>query len=306
MFAHETDIALLSQRLHCHDGPLCAAIDGAIFTEASDRLAESNLVSQALYSNSQTRADVPTGPHLVILQSKAEVARLLALDGIERAAVFWGLQKHPPITQAQTFAHLRSLTMVQTPLHADGNRGKADTAETETLLFRFADPNVMARAFPCLTPAQRLRVFGAANALIFFAPYAGGVRHYFAEAVGDPADRRILRLTQAQYDKIIDGYRETLVARALHRFAPQLKAHNTNPKARILAAFERAESYGLSEQATIFEFISCDIALGAQFEKQPRFAAVQEVLQQADLDGELKVLLMNTELDYVFAGKQPW
>lgn len=293
-------------RLRREDGTLIAAVDGALLDGAHDLMAARGLDPVALYLDLETKADLPTGPHMAVLRDGAARDRLLGIPRIAEAAVFWSVPGHDTVTDAAAYAHLRSLTMVRTPLQADANRGRADRAETETLFFRYGDPNVMARVFPCLTGAQRTRLMGPAKALVFLAQFGGGVRHFLNESIAEVPDRRMLRLSQAQYDRIIDGYRETLLARAIETFSPALDPSEKWPEQRITDAFERAEAYGVREQEGIFEFIAADLAHGHRFEKSARFALVRDILAQTDTPGDLKIAMMRTEIAQTVRGRSPW
>jgi hypothetical protein len=177
-----------------------AALDGAQFDDLPSALFDNDFVSRALYLD---RGNGPpdrlkTAPQLVWLDRDINspfaedtafdapidgriLNSLMELVGQRPAVVFW----HCEAGGEKLYKHLRTINKVLFPKSGNIDRGKsyeqapttimpdceddADASEFGWVVFRHADPNVMAQVLPCLGPANYARLIGVANR-IFAVP----------------------------------------------------------------------------------------------------------------------------------------
>lgn len=107
----------------------------------------------------------------------------------------------------------------------------------EAVLFRHADPNVIAAMLPILTIAQRARFFGNARATILDADNFGGLQRPEASDDQDIAGRGMLRLSSDQYERFTIA-RITLVKRHVAEFL-----HRNAPDQRVEALMKQTLSW---------------------------------------------------------------
>lgn len=144
---------------------LFAVVDGAFYDDLPKMLKGADLLSRPLYLDAGSVDGVLFGPHLVDLPDVAAITRFLACLGSAPPAVFWSW----PGAQEELYGHLRKLAKVEIPL--DREEGG-----TEVVLFRHADPSVMAAVLAVLDLAQYARLFGTAAGLVMFSADDGGLK----------------------------------------------------------------------------------------------------------------------------------
>lgn len=166
---------LKKQILAHKDAPWFAVLDGAQFDDLPVALDALGLAKRALYSDGATTADPPTAPYLVALDPlKPTAEAILKLVGPRPAVVFWQC----PEGGGALFRHLRTINKIlypsdllasERPRNAGPFSNEPPKTSHELVLFRHADANVMAQVAPALDPAQRARLLGPADRLLFAA-----------------------------------------------------------------------------------------------------------------------------------------
>ncbi|HTU89774.1 MAG TPA: DUF4123 domain-containing protein, partial [Gemmataceae bacterium] len=140
-------------------------------------------------------ATVRAGPYLAALD-RPRLGAFLRVDGIANAAVFWRADATEPVL----FRHLRSINIVDIP-----GDPQPPAAKTRTVLFRHYDPSVMAIVLRVLTPAQRARVFGPAEAIALYAVSVGGARSAKRQPDWPKPENGRLHLASAQMEPVAAG-----------------------------------------------------------------------------------------------------
>ena len=230
-------------------------------------------------------------------------------------------------TQETIFKHLRTINMAEIPArpavlaearaasqaaahmpngrdHAghdhrdhDGD-GHGAPGRFDLVLFRHADPNVMAMLLPLLDFAQVSRLFGEATGIVVDSPDAGGVRTYARPADLPERPRGWLRIRVEQYDKLGWFYQAALRKRAVDEFCAAFDRGDGSSPDRVLDAFERAEGYKLTEKGQIWSFIRLDLILGARFEFTREYNHLRDEFAAEGRTADVKLLCA-----YRLAGK---
>ena len=199
----------LEKQILAHkDAPWFTVLDGAQFDDLPGALDALGLPKRALYFDDTATADPPTAPYIVALDPLASVIKtILNLVGPRPAAVFWRC----PAGGGALFRHLRTINKILYPselLAAERPRTPGpfsnDPTQTshERVLFRHADANVMAQVAPALAPAQRARLLGPADRLVFEAGEDWGGLHEIEPIKGVDAPAGPLTLDSGTVDNV--------------------------------------------------------------------------------------------------------
>ena len=181
------------------DPPVFATMDGASFDDAPRAFAQAGIQLRSLFVEHRDPATVRAGPYLAVLD-RPRVGSFLRVDGIANAAVFWRTDATEPIL----FRHLRSINLVDIP-RDPAPPDQPPVPKTRTVLFRHYDPSVMAIVLRVLTPAQRARVFGPAEAIALYAASVGGAKSAKRQSDWPKPESGRLRLTSTQMEAIVAG-----------------------------------------------------------------------------------------------------
>jgi hypothetical protein len=145
-----------------------AVIDGALFDDLPRKLAAIGLDGRPLYFEGADVETVNAGPFLIRLGVHDGAQRLLGLVGDRRTGVFWS----SPAGMDELYRHLRKLNMVQIARVHDPRQ----ESDFQTVLFRHADPNVIAVMVAVMEADQRREFLGPSPAVVYSAGSLGGVR----------------------------------------------------------------------------------------------------------------------------------
>lgn len=202
----------------------CAVFDGARAPDLAARLTQARLQFSLLFQ-SPDPGEASAGPHLVRVDTPAQQAALAeALDA--DAAPVWWLWPAGLDAKTELYRHLRTLNQVEIP------RDRYDASEPpppgasayERVIFRHADPNVLAQFWAVLSEAQKRRFVGAARRVVFYAPGFGGRTELEAPETAPSPHRGPLRLSPDQYDRLGDARgaaSRDRIAAYLRRVAPE-------------------------------------------------------------------------------------
>ena len=224
-----------------------AVIDAAHFDDMGAELAGSALAGEPLYLDDMGDGPANSGPWLVSLPDWQAADRVLQLCGDRPAAVFWSWGDG----QKALYRHLRRLNMVEIPAD-DFNE---DYPAYDKVLFRHADPNVMANALSVLHEGQFALVLGAAAGLVMFAPDFGGLREAPALAHNVEQPKGMLRFEPGQ----IEGIEAAQVAKVsghvrdyLKKVAPEQTASLSEAElnAHVVRSMRESVSYGVTGEAS--------------------------------------------------------
>lgn len=160
--------ARLSDTLRRTPRDVFAVVDGAHFDDLPSEIRAFGLTSRALYHDAADAAGIAAGPHLVPVPDDTAIDNVVAFVGDRPAAVFWSW----PDGEDALYRHLRKLNRVEIPL----DTGAYGPEEFEPVLFRHADPNVLAAVLPILELEQFGELLGAARGLVMVAPDLGGLK----------------------------------------------------------------------------------------------------------------------------------
>lgn len=177
------------------DTAVFAVIDGAQADGLPGLLAHLRLDARPLYFDVADGRGHAAGPHLVACPDARAVADLRA--HLPATAVVWWVwpEEEAAPSAPAIYRHLRGLGRVEIPAGHPGPTPPG--ASVEPVLFRHADPRVMAEVLPVLTPAQQARLYGRAAAIVIDTP-ARGLRIARIPADLPPPAPGMLRLTAGQ------------------------------------------------------------------------------------------------------------
>ncbi len=185
-------------------GTKFAVIDAAHFDDLQSALKSLSLPFTPLYLDERDENALAAGPHLVPLADRDAAKAIAALCADKPAVVWWVWPDEGEATQGNLVRHLRGINMAEIPVDRydagpaqpgdDGGTAAALAAAKaeaeahghahdghdhghdhppfippvryELVLFRHADPNVMAMLLPLLDAGQVSRLFGKANGLV--------------------------------------------------------------------------------------------------------------------------------------------
>jgi len=178
-----------------------AVIDGAKVGHLQALLHRLRLDPKPLYFHLKGGTGHSAGPHLVGCRSDADILNIRA--AVSAGAVVWWLWPGPDAGDAlaRIYRHLRGLGMVEIPA---GWPDHPHPTRTERVLFRHADPHVLAQVLPVLDSVQRARLYGKARAIVIDDALGSGLR-----IARIPPDQPVppggfLRLKAAQMEAITD------------------------------------------------------------------------------------------------------
>ena len=236
-------------------------IEGGHYRNIADVLARADLAARSLFLEHRDPGIVAAGPFLVPLDAR-KLGRLLRIEGIDAACVFWGGDVAEPVL----FRHLRSLNLTEIPRPADAPHDPFAPA-ADSVLLRHWDPSVMALLVPVLEPAQRARVFGPMARLVLFDAASGRALEATARADWPPPARGFLRMSPEQMERIADamaGGSRAAIAGYLRETAPDQTAAMDD--AALLAFVARSEAagrgWGLRTEAGFGRFAWLMLATG--------------------------------------------
>ena len=246
------------------DPPVFATVDGASFDDAPHTFAQAGIQLRSLFVEHRDPATVRAGPYLAVLD-RPRLGPFLRIDGIADAAVFWRTDATEPIL----FRHLRSINLVDIP-RDPAPPDQAPAPKTRTVLFRHYDPSVMAIVLRVLTPAQRPRLFGPADAIALYTASVSGARSAKRQPDWPKPEPGRLRLTPEQMGAVAAG----MDLRSRHKIAAFLR--ETLPEqtaqmddADLLNAVTRSEAmgrvWGVRTEAGFGRFAWLMFATGGRF-----------------------------------------
>lgn len=222
--------------------PIFMTLDGSLLRNPPDIARRAGFAVRSLYIEHRNQAAILAGPWFAALDDRA-LANALRIEGIGRCAVFWS----GAIDEAVAYRHFRSINLADLPRPRDAPPDPF-AADPETVIFRHADPSVLALVLPVLDPGQRARLFGPMNALLIDAPSLGGVREARRRPDWPDPPRGRLRLSQTQLDQIAAAMTErshAKIASFLRNTAPTHTASITNEALQHLIARSDATGRGL-------------------------------------------------------------
>ena len=169
----------LSKALQALSGPLFAVMDGALFDDLPGDLMRAGITCRSLFLDHADRDVERAGAWFMALSSDEVRDHVVGLAAKRPCAVFWEC----PAGADKMFRHLRGINMIlypkaflpekiDGPNEAGDDEASAATSASqrethEMVLFRHADPNVMAQTVPALTEVETARLLGAADSLLF-------------------------------------------------------------------------------------------------------------------------------------------
>jgi hypothetical protein len=223
--------------------PVFAIIDGGRFDDIEDELSDAGIDSRSLYLKGGDAAMRRDGPWLVALREIDKRKQHLVKLALEKpCAVFWSC----PEGEDALWRHLRTINRVRI---AD-RRPKSKPEGFEWVLFRHADPSVLAQTLPAFERAHFARFFGPATSVLFFPEEEylgrpGWLRARRAEALPAPPrgpltldHAALVRIEQRRADAIRYGIVSHLKETAPQDFGPLSDE-------RIEAAVTRSEASAL-------------------------------------------------------------
>jgi len=94
-------------------------------------------------------------------------------------------------------------------------------------------------------------------------------------------------------------YEERVMRKIKHVF-PERYEQDGDDKARqfVQAGIRKADGYSITEDDDVEDFVLVLVQYGMDFEKTPEMAECQEILEDEDLPGDAKILLLCEELDF--------
>lgn len=287
-------------------GKVFAVIDGAHFDDLPGRIKAVGLKAVPLYLDEIDVPNLSQGPHLVECASGYAIEQVRDVCAGVPAVVWWSWPDQGEETEQNIHRHLRRLNLVEIPTNrADaivGTRpiGAVDrSASFETVIFRHGDPHVMQLLVPILDAGQSAQLFGQAAAIVMDAPGMEDVQRADNPDPGAKASFGRLRLSSAQYDELAGVHGRGLRRRAIQELAGKLtETPVAEREARIVDAYERAESYGCLTRTQIWEFLALDRKHGARFEHHTGNERVLEALKMPDASPEERLWRAEMELGF--------
>jgi hypothetical protein len=287
-------------------GKLFAVLDGAHFDDLPGRLRAVGLTYDPLYMDEIDAPQLNTGPHLVSCPTAYATEQVRDVAAGAPTVVWWAWPDRKGNTHTEIYHHLRRLNLMDVP-HGVENSGGAprygqihSPGTSEPVLFRHADPDVVANILPVLAPIQRARFFGGALALVAEPPSQDGVMLVPNAQSSAPVPFGRLRLSAEQYSELTQSYGAALRRRAVIEFGPLVEARDRSSRdARITDAIDRAESYGCSTKEQVWDFIRMDLRHGARFELQPRCKGVLTQLMDRYMSSEERMFRVEQELQFL-------
>jgi len=271
-----------------------AVVDGAHFDDLAVGLKGFHLEGEPLFLDDMGDGTSLSGPWLVELPDWEAANRVLSLIGDLPAAVFWcwGDGKE------NLYKHLRRLNMVEIP----ADNFNATHPAYDKVLFRHADPNVMANALSVLYENQYAKVLDNVGKLIMFASDFGGLRVAPSPANAVDVPKGMLRFEIGQYTELEINYTLQLKTRALREFPQKLDLPLTEARNQIADAYDRADQYGLETKDQVWEFIELDIKYGQRFELTRKYTRVLDELTDQHSSPDVRIHCASTEIEVILKG----
>lgn len=233
-----------------------AVIDGAKVEGLQTLLHQLRLDPKPLYFSHKNGTGHAAGPHLLAVPS--ETATLRLRESVPAGAVVWWVWpgRDADDALAGLFRHLRGLGRVEIPAGYPDNTGKIGPPRYELVLFRHADPHVLAQVLPVLGPEQRSRLYGKARAIVIDDPQGSGLRIARVPEGLPPPPMGFLRLTTDQMDRITErrvAERQAVLVEYMLRNAPTETEMLSDAELQSLAAKVdlRAKELGLQEGSSL-------------------------------------------------------
>lgn len=274
---------------------LFAVLDAAQFENFELETSATGVIARPLFLDEIEIEALVTGPHLVEILKLSEIDRVRSLVGDKPAAVWW---RWPDSEDApmDMYRHLRTLNMCALPKDRHDSK-RLSKAKSEPVVFRHADPNVIAMMLPIFDATQVSRLFGEALAITVNAPDVCGIREFHRPAdLPDPPRGFLTIRDLEQYEQITKAFTDALRNRAIRELSPSIAGEAGAKSARIADAFDRAESYALGTQSEIWEFIALDAEFGPRFEYAPANEATAAALRADNLNSYEKLSRVKAHL----------
>lgn len=265
-----------------------AVIDGAQFDDLPSELTLAGVAARGLYLEGPDRAAVASGPLLVSAETAHAQPVIEALAAARPAVVLWSW----PQGEAALYRHLRSLTMFDIPCdpHISGEL-------YESVLFRIADPRVIALVLPLLTPPQLARFMGAAGQ-IGLIDESGVPRIIRLLDDVEPAKGRIA-LDAKQYEEVKRRYDKWFRAQLIAEFAPRMQMERLRAEAFVGHAVDRAIAFGMSDIDDRREFVKFYLTVGGRLDNEPGLGSVRAELMDPLHPPELRLFYAQLEFSHL-------
>jgi hypothetical protein len=230
-----------------------AVVDAAHFGDLQGELRQADLAFRPLYLDELGKDVEAAGPHLVPLTDRNAARRLHALAGEKPAVVWWAWPDQGAATDEAIYRHLRTINMAEIPAEtgddaADGVEPDAPTPHDhahhdhvhhhhhdvpppqpseryELVVFRHADPRVMAMLLPLLDAGQVSRLFGEATGLVVGAPDEASAKSFPRPLDLPKKPRGWLKIGRERYEElnvVAQKRHENWIANYLRRVAPEV------------------------------------------------------------------------------------
>ena len=306
----------LTAALEQIEGVRFAVMDGAHFDDLQGRLNAAGLSFEPLYVDDGKRNLQADGPHLVPLTDHGAIKRVVDLARGKPAVVWWVWPDEGGETQANLVRHLRSVNMVEIPVdrydapqESDAesgdanlrerrhNEGMGQPARYELVVFRHADPNVLAMILPLLDAAQVSRLFGRAVGIVLDAPDHGGLRTFVRPAQLPDTPKGWLWIRPEQYE----GLRDARMAESRLRRLKYLRKHLPQPLAGkddnelaklVLQSEISGKQLGLSSEQAYARWAYLLLMTDGRAASTPE--AIAFIKSGADPDARVKALITHT------------
>lgn len=187
---------------------LYAVVDGGFYDDLPWLLRTEHLFFRPLYLEAADPDGLASGPCLVNLEDPRHLTPLLDLLGDTPSAAFWSWPKN----EDSLYRHLRMLNVVEIPRALNGG---PDRRPWESVLFRHADPNVLAILLPLLHATQINRFMGAASVVLFHAAERGGLHEVPSIDSNSLPQRGPLRIEEQQWALLEKAVMEPVKSRLM-------------------------------------------------------------------------------------------
>ena len=247
-----------------------AVVDAAHFDNLQELLNAAGLPFHPLYLDEKDPAPGAeiAGPHLVELPTPSSARKLISLAHGKPAIVWWVWPENGEGTAAEIYRHLRRLNVIEIPSdrfdadehpaaasdtglidHVDhGHEHAPQPPKTESydlVIFRHADPNVIAMLLPLLDATQVSRLFGDAMGIVVVAQEFDGVREFPRPLSLPPKLGGRLKIKPKQYDGLapVMDHRSRIRIAAYLRDVAELQTKDFDDSA-LMQVVHQAEQTG--------------------------------------------------------------
>ena len=271
-----------------------AVVDGAHFDDIATELSSIQLSGEPLFLSDMGDGAELSGPWLVTLPDWEAANRVLTLVGDLPAVAFWSW----PDGKRALYNHLRRLNMVEIPID-DYN---PDFPDWDRVIFRHADPNVMANTLSVLEEDQFAKVLGNAAALVMYAPDFGDLQEAPRLEHKVEIPKGPLRFEIEQIEAMDQNNWIQLKTRALRELPVKLNRPQNEAREQVADAFERAKDYGLETKDQIWTFIGFDITYGQRFELTNKYSSVHLDLTDEQSTPDIRIHDAGKEIEAIMKG----